>query len=356
MEVSRASQTERFVALDGLRGVAALAVITDHVYSPLLTGFFGSRYLAVDFFFVLSGFVIAHVYAERLASGLSFTSFMRARVIRLYPLYFAGLAAALALTAGLALKGWVEVSPPQLGAATGLSLFMLPTPAALSPAPVNIYPFNGPAWSLFFELIANAAFALLILRLNARLLGAILIIAAAGVVWVGVKDGLLAGGYNWETFVGGFPRVFYGFFAGVAVYRIHRSVRLPALPAWAALAALIVLLAMPGEGAWRVAYDVTAALILFPLLVAICASRQLAGASARVAGWMGLVSYGVYILHVPIRDWLYAVLNVIGVDPPGAIMVLLVATIAIAATALLHVLYDAPVRRWLSRPKRTAEA
>lgn len=356
MEVSHSPQSERFVTLDGLRGIAALAVITDHVYSPTLNDLLASRYLAVDFFFVLSGFVIAHVYAERLASGLSFTKFMRARIIRLYPLYFVGLFLGASLMAGLWAKQWIDASGAHIAAATGFSLLMLPTPAALSPAPVNIYPFDGPAWSLFFELVANAAFALLILKLNTRLLIGIMVVAGAGVALIAAQTGNLAGGFNWETFWHGFPRVFYGFFAGVLVYRMHRAMRLPALPWWAAAGLLLALLMMPGEGAFRAVYEVTAVLLLFPLLVAFSANTAISGASATAAGWAGLVSYGVYILHVPIRDWLYAVFNVIQFDPPGETMLVLVTVLSVGGAAILHVVYDAPVRRWLSRSRRPATA
>ncbi|MGE0740465.1 MAG: acyltransferase family protein [Hyphomonadaceae bacterium] len=349
-------ERERFLVLDGMRGLAALAVITDHVYSPALTGFLASRYLAVDFFFVLSGFVLMHVYGARLARGMSVTAFMQARLSRLYPLYVAGLAIGVLHAVLMTFKGWSDVSWGQLAAGAGFGLFVLPTPPALSPTTDNIYPFDGPAWSLFFELVSNLAFAALFLRLNERVLGAIVAVSAAALAFTAFTYGRVDGGHAWANFAGGFPRVFYGFFAGVLTYGVYRAAKLPALPAWAAFAILLALLALPGEGAVRAPLELFATLIAFPLLVLFSANAHVGGAAGWAAYWAGLLSYGVYILHVPIRDWLNAGLHIVAPDwaPPGALMVALVAGCALAAALVLHVIYDVPARRWLTRWRRRA--
>jgi|CXWL01.1.fsa_nt_gi peptidoglycan/LPS O-acetylase OafA/YrhL len=346
-----AAEARRFVTLDGMRGLAALAIITDHVDSPFFNAALPGRYLAVDFFFVLSGFVLSHVYGRRLADGLSALAFMRARFIRLYPLYLVGLLAGAALTAILVLKGWNDASWGDIAAATALGLVMAPTPEAISPSIYNIYPFDGPAWSLFFELIANLAFGLVFLRLTKSVLAGILVLGAVGVGWVGLHFGELAGGFNADNFIAGFPRVTFGFFAGVLVHRLYLKHPAPALPPLAAFAALLAVFAVPAQGAWRALFDVLAALLIFPVLVAVCADSSPRGALARAASALGALSYGVYILHVPVRDWLRTVLAVLapGVELPGIAMVASVAALTVAAAALLHVVYDEPVRRWLSR-------
>src|SRR5215510_8290030 len=101
-----ASETHRFLVLDGLRGVAAFAVILDHVSSTTLRAWLPGRYLAVDFFFVLSGFVLAHAYSARLACGMTAAGFMKIRLIRLYPLYLLGLALGLLVPVIASLRGW----------------------------------------------------------------------------------------------------------------------------------------------------------------------------------------------------------------------------------------------------------
>jgi peptidoglycan/LPS O-acetylase OafA/YrhL len=282
---------------------------------------------------------------------MSALDFMKIRAIRLYPLYLVGLLAGALLAAALALRGWTDVSWPSIAASTALGLVMLPVPAVLSASTHNIYPFDGPAWTLFFELLANAAFALVFLRLGARVLGAILAVSAIALVFSAAHFGGLFGGYNWENFAGGFPRVFWGFFAGVLVHRLHLRRAGPGLPPWAAFAALLAILAFPATGQTRAWFDAAAALVLFPLLVAGSANSHVEGAVSRVSSWLGLLSYGVYILHVPIRDWLVVLLAVLapGADIPGVAMFALVAGAAIGAAAILDKVYDAPVRRRLLR-------
>ena len=80
----------RFTGLDGLRGLAALAVFGAHVPDPLLRDALPGCDLAVDLFFALSGFVLAHAYFERLRKGMGVGTFFKRRVIRLYPLYALG--------------------------------------------------------------------------------------------------------------------------------------------------------------------------------------------------------------------------------------------------------------------------
>jgi peptidoglycan/LPS O-acetylase OafA/YrhL len=98
-------QVRAFPAMDGIRGIAAILVALFHFRATFLhydNNVIGDGYLAVDLFFVLSGFVLAHAYEHRFARGMTTFEFMRARVIRLYPLYFVGLAiASMAMFAGI---------------------------------------------------------------------------------------------------------------------------------------------------------------------------------------------------------------------------------------------------------------
>src|SRR5665213_808430 len=164
--------TRSFVTLDGLRGIAALAVVTRHAPAffsfisiyvlpldgskvPIPVGPFRESYLAVDFFFALSGFVLAHAYGDRLRGGMSATRFMTIRLIRLYPLYFLALLISLPLFLwGFARGGIAPTYPMSNWLFAVLFLPSLASPNAL-------FPLNYPAWSLFFELLANAAFGLI---------------------------------------------------------------------------------------------------------------------------------------------------------------------------------------------------
>lgn len=342
---------DRFVVLDGLRGVAALAVITDHVSSDFFMGALPGRYLAVDFFFVLSGFVLAHVYAERLRSKMSLFAFMRVRVIRLYPLYVVGLAMAAVLAAIHVVNGWRDASATQLFGAIAFGLFMLPSPPAFSLWHNSPYSLNGPSWSLFFELFVNVIFAAVARWLTPTLCLVFMAIAGAMLAPTAFYFGQLDGGFAWDNFIAGFPRVVFGFFTGVWIYQMRARRRWPTVPAWVAFVLLIAVFAVPAEGIWRAAYDLGAVLLLFPAIVAISADARADGVLFRLSASLGLVSYGVYILHVPIWDWLKLMSDMAGLSLPGYVNVLIVAALAVTAAAVLTKLYDEPARRLLSRKR-----
>jgi peptidoglycan/LPS O-acetylase OafA/YrhL len=351
--MARASHDgDRFVLLDGMRGAAALVVITDHVPSDFFMGLLPGRYLAVDFFFALSGFVLAHVYGARLASGMSALDFMRVRLIRFYPLYIFATLAGAALAFAYTWKGWNEASFTQDLASLGFGAAFLPTPPGLSVHPNEPFPFNGPAWSLFFELAINAVFAIIALRLSNRVLGTILLVSGAALVLTGFYFGRLDGGFQWSNFFAGATRVSYAFFAGVLVYRLRSYWRVPALPPALAFAALIAIFRVPAQGEWRAVFDLIAALFLFPLLIAFSADARPRGAFLTTCATMGALSYGFYVLQVPVRDWISVVSGLYFPafqQLPGAASVILIAAATAVAAAILNAVYDIPVRRFLTR-------
>jgi peptidoglycan/LPS O-acetylase OafA/YrhL len=354
-----AGRRQVFSALDGMRGVAALIVVERH--RPEM--FFGTPahggHLAVDLFFILSGFVIAYAYAQRLSDGLGLGRFMLARVIRLYPLYLLATLFGAALFAAqlmVAPEGGAR-SWDRLAVSLGFGLIFLPTPMAWSFDANALFPINGPAWSLFFELAVNLAFALLILRLT---LPVLLTLVAAGAVlfggaalWAGTADI----GYNAATFLGGFPRVTFGFFMGVMLFRIWQARPDVALPSWLtwallALVALTMLWPMPaaGSGMPRVAFEMVVCFVVFPIVVLAGACTQPGPRGARLCAVLGASSYGVYVFHMPASRFVVAAAERLGFDIAALAPLIGVAFLAclFAFAVAIHHAFDVPVRRWLT--------
>ncbi len=341
----------RFLLLDGLRGVAAFAVILDHVPGGWLGEMVPGRYLSVDFFFVLSGFVLAHAYGRRLGAGWSPFAFMAARLIRLYPMYLMALAIGMGLAVLGALRGWTGPGWGDIPVVAGFSLLFLPTPPGTGFGHGELYPANAPAWSLFFELAANAAYGLAARFLTWRVMALILVMGAGATAFTLLRhQGTGGPGWLWQHMDAGLARVTYGFFAGVAIYRLRGQVKLWAMPWWLAVAAFVAIIAVRAPEGWRVAYDIAAGLVLMPLLVMFACGAKVSGGVARACGVFGVVSYGVYVLHVPLFASLGVAAGAAGTAlGEGPVLALAVGLLAALAAGVAHFVYDKPVRRWFTQ-------
>ena len=352
--------TERtFVALDGLRGVAAIMVALRH--APFLwegpaasTGWMGNSYLAVDLFFVLSGFVLEHAYRRRFRQGLSVRSFMLARLQRLYPLYALAFILSLPFLLGQLAAGAPDRAQTILGLLCSALMLPTPDPAHLD---ADLYPFNFAAWSLFFEVAANLLFAALGKRLDTKsviwLVGgfALALVVCATMGWLGFgieadKRGVLGGGPTWETFGAGVIRVGFSFFAGVLVYRFYETARLPAArPGFAisAFALVTAILALDFPSSLDLALSLFSVIVVFPLAITICARFDPPrGALANTMQTLGLLSYGIYVLQVVTFHAVEACARHIEVQSAlvGLVAIPVVAAVAYAATVFV----DVPVR------------
>jgi peptidoglycan/LPS O-acetylase OafA/YrhL len=346
-----------FYTIDGLRGIAALLVVCRHIV-PLHGGTltFQSSYLAVELFFLFSGFVIAHAYDKRFAAGMKFWEFVKVRLIRLYPLYFLGLAIAVLTIPAARLMG-LKTWPLEPGVLIP-NLFILPT--LISFGGGLVFPFNNPSWTLFFELVGNYAYALMYKGLNNRRLAIVVLISAAFLTWTAFHFHSLDVGYNWRHFVGGFGRVFFSFFMGVAVYRFQDLKPCPIrISPWILMVAMTALLVQTvPRGLDRELYDVICAVVVFPVFAYLATAVEPGplGQKAFVLG--GASSYALYLIHAPLGGALNVLFLVYG-RPKGS---LLLGLSFIAVVAVLSVLvekyYDGPVRRWLTRitGKRPREA
>ncbi|PSJ40817.1 acyltransferase family protein [Allosphingosinicella deserti] len=335
MSIVEKRHSDHLLTLDALRGIAALAVVLTHIGAIAnrpQVGAYG--YLAVDLFFIMSGFVIGRAYEPRILAGMSWRAFMTLRIVRLYPVLALGcLAAVLAAP-----------SPTWPAFAQFLLIPDFSTPA--------LFPLNEVLWSLFFEIVINGAHAACARKLTTSKL--VIAVALAGLAflaatWIHSGPGV---GWGRDSFFGGFARVAWGYGIGLLIYRLTSSNTL-VLPAWPAAFPVFVLgifLLAPnsGFGALRVLFAV---FLLFPVMAALSTNAVVPKSLAGLAAWLGAVSYPLYAVHYPI-------LKLAASWQPGSlgwggtiVVILLVSTV-------IEYGIDAPLRRRLRRrrPARNGAA
>ncbi len=338
-----------FATLDAMRGAAALMVVIWHA-GALFGWRPASGYLAVDLFFILSGFVLAHAYDAKFASGMGVLDFMRVRIIRLYPLYVLGMVVMLAgLLAAVIMGAPGAWAPARIALAAATAAAFLPTPGGES-----LYPLNPPAWSLGLELLVNILFvatwgALRSVRAMVILLG----VAGGVLVGAALYFGSLNVGHQWAGAWGGIPRILYGFFLGVLILRLRRErkilLRLGALPP---VVVMVALLTLAPDGGLRPAYDMVCTLVLFPLIVLAGSSSEPAHRLRDFYGFLGRISYAIYVLHVPLLAIVLGMMAKLGWSEHGWGVGLAFLAGLIVSAYLADRLYDDPVRGLVGRLTR----
>ncbi|MBB3957771.1 peptidoglycan/LPS O-acetylase OafA/YrhL [Novosphingobium sediminicola] len=333
-------------------------------YSENSFRLFPTATCAVDFFFILSGFVLAHSYGAR--SDLTVGSFMLKRVIRLYPLLFLG------TLIGLPWLFWMAAPYPQgvmktaiagLTNAVYLPYFGWRPPELGNLGSPEAYPINGPEWSLFFELAVNIIFLYLV-RLSMKVnfwlaFGSLVFMLVLSLVMARAfgKSGVaLPGGWDLMSFPVGFPRVIFGFSLGIAIYRmldLESFRRIEPVFLQSAAGALVVSAVFvtmftfaPGKGHAALLYLIQIA-IFCPLFVVIGAKTAPCNAGlTRIIRLLGFLSYPIYCIHIPVKNETSLLFNYFAlpteVEPFAATFL----TFVIAALAGKYL--DIPVRRWLT--------
>lgn len=338
-------------ALDGLRGVAAFAVMLTHFCVSLGLGAAPKAYLAVDFFFVLSGYVLAHAYEDRLRRPGFFLPFLRLRLVRLYPLIPLGmLFGFLAFFGRNLLARDKGVDLPTLLSVLGAGLLLLPFGRIPNANENHDFPFNPPIWSLMFEMIANLAYAALARWLSGRLLLILVTLSGLGLAVICQQQGRLDLGEEKGFFAFGLLRVTFSFFAGVGLFRMAAwTSRLPILSFWL-LAILLFLTFQVPQALLPRLYDAGCILILYPLAVALGLKAGLKEEGRRWALLFGRLSYPLYVTHFPfmfVSTFLY---NRFPMAEPvrwGVLAVECAVAIGFAWLALRW--YDEPLRSKLRR-------
>jgi len=350
-------------ALTALRGLAALAVLLFHSSSLVLhqasveqPRIWGRGYLAVDFFFALSGFVIGLAYEARFAQGLAFGSFARIRLIRLYPVITLGVILGgleFAFTGGFLI--W-RTEPFAVWPCVLLQMLFVPFAFSRTQA----YPLDVVQWSLFFELFGNAVHALIVGLLSTRRLTWITGLAAVVVIYADWSRGTLSAGWSWANFPFGFARLAFSYSAGLLIYRQWRSGSLPKFNAGYLVAAALLFSALAAPKTAAIP-DSVFVLFVFPVVLMIAVQTQPARRLSGIVKWMGEVSYPLYALQVPVLTAATFLILHSTSRPLNAMIEGAAIGVAVLLSWLAARYYDAPLRRWLMartsrRPALPSEA
>ena len=355
--------------LDGLRGVAALMVIFYHGLEAFATSPIDQRfnhgYLAVDFFFILSGFVIGYVYDDRWKT-MTTKDFIKRRLIRLHPMVVLGAVLGVIAFCIQGCEKWdgTQVSISMVMLALLINLFLIPAVPGSGPeirGNGEMYPLNGPSWSLFFEYIGNIMYALFIRRMSTKALTALVVLAGIGLASFAIFNfsgaGHLGVGWTMEEYnlIGGFLRVLFSFSIGLLMSRVFKPI--PVKGAfWICSLAIVVLLSMPyvgnGEALWMNGiYDSVCAILIFPMLVYLGASGKTTDKhSARICKFLGDISYPLYMVHYPLIYLYFGWVkkeNLTFAEAWPEALALVIGSIVLAYISLK--LYDEPVRRYLTK-------
>ena len=367
----------RYEILDGLRGVAAVLVVLFHLLETYSNGqstqIINHGYLAVDFFFVLSGFVIGYAYDDRW-NKMTTWGFFKRRLVRLQPMVIMGTVVGTCFYLfgqgdGFPLIG--NVAGWKVLLAFVMGCLMIPCGAGMDIRGWGeMNSFNGPNWSLTWEYVGNILYALVFRRLPK--IGLAILAAAAAFCTLDLcldwnVFGLLTEGHAGHryTVIGGWSltseqvyvgltRLFYPFIIGLLISRIGKFIKVKNGFWWCSLI-LAVLFSIPcvggADNVLNGVYNATCILILMPLVVMMGAGSQIKGEkSAKVCNFLGEISYPLYITHYPLMymqmNWAWS-----HPDAPAYAHVMVcigcfLLSIGIAYACLK--LYDIPVRKWLT--------
>ncbi|GAE22536.1 acyltransferase family protein [Bacteroides pyogenes] len=351
--------------LDGLRGVAALVVVCFHIFEAYATSHLDQRinhgYLAVDFFFILSGFVIGYAYDDRW-KRMTIKEFIKRRLIRLHPMVVMGavIGAVMFYTQGCSVWDVTKVSIGLLLLSMLLNALLIPMTTGFEIRGVGeMYPLNGPSWSLLFEYIGNLLYVFFIRKLSTVALSVLVLLAAFGLgifaIFGPLGDICVGYAMTGENIVGGFLRLLFSFSAGLLMSRLFNPVRIKGA-FWIGGISIVMLAAVPriggSENLWMNGiYDTVCVVLLFPLIVWLGASGKTTDrVTTRICTFLGDISYPLYMVHYPFIYLYYAWVKnenlTFAESLPGA-LALIVGSVLLAYLCLK--LYDEPVRKFLTK-------
>lgn len=351
--------------LDGLRGVAALMVVWFHIFEAYASSHLDQQinhgYLAVDFFFILSGFVIGYAYDDRWKT-MTIKDFIKRRFIRLHPMVVIGaiIGAIMFYFQGCSFWDVSKVSVTMLIIATLMNAFLIPaTPGFEIRGVTEMFPLNGPSWSLFFEYIGNILYAFFIRKLPTKALSLLVLLAGCGLaafaIWGPYGDICAGFSLTGDNILGGSLRLLFSFSAGLLLSRVFKPANIKGA-FWICSLSVVALLAVPriggSENMWMNGlYDTVCFAFLFPLIVYLGASGKTTDkTTTQICKFLGDISYPLYMVHYPFIYLYYAWVKngelTFVQSLPGALS-LFIGSILLAYLCLK--LYDEPVRKYLTK-------
>lgn len=352
----------RLPILDGLRGVAAFIVVAYHIFDSDPVNRVNHGYLAVDFFFMLSGYVMGYAYDDRWDT-MSVGSFFRRRLVRLHPMVVIGsIIGALFFYFGASSLFEIvnRTSFGMLLLSTVLGALLIPSLKSMDVRGWGeSYPLNGPEWSLFFEYIANLAYAFWIRKFSIRVLGVLSAVFAGVLAGVIVTSQTGTVGCGWLFTVDhvwkGMVRMLFPFLTGLFLFRLGKTIRIKHAMIFASLA-LLVTLPMPRVGPAAMPwvnglYECAILMILLPAVVLIGAGSQpVTRFGEKACVFLGELSYPLYLVHYPIHYVFYAWLS--NHKPSWSVRTPVAIGVYVSSLALGYVVMrfvDTPIRKRLAR-------
>jgi peptidoglycan/LPS O-acetylase OafA/YrhL len=351
---------QHYQILDGLRGIAAIAVVIFHFMEFIIPdyskSFIAHAYLSVDFFFCLSGFVIAYAYDERI-KRLGTIEFLKLRLIRLQPFVIIGSIIGLLAFVFDPFSNLFQT----YGWATTLLMFL--ASSFLIPYPVvheryfNLFHLNPPTWSLFWEYIANVFYGLVLYKMKTKVLFVLTLIAAMILFYEAKISGFLGVGWGGDNIHGGGVRVLYSFLIGMFIYRANLVIKNKL--GFLSIGVLLTLAFLfPFNDKMNFLIDPLLAVFYLPFIVALGAGGCLTSLWKKGCIFLGEISYPLYMIHYPFM-WLF--LSYMEAMKPSLntlVMLVPVITILLIAMAYLLLKYiDQPIRNFLIKrnsQKKTA--
>jgi peptidoglycan/LPS O-acetylase OafA/YrhL len=355
--------------LDGMRGIAAIAVMIYHFTMFQNVRILSNASVAVDLFFILSGFVIMHAYGGKIVNIRTFIDYIKRRFVRIYPDFLVGVILGLPVLFLMQRASSTNISTSGLIYSFALNIFCLPvfdnfftnTMGSQFRTFGEIFPGNPPAWSLFFEIFISFFFPVLALC-RMKMLSRIVIYSLAVLIIFSTINALsnhdfpiiYSGGWGAENFFCGIPRVFFGFSFGVLIYRLKDDLK---INHWAEKLKLStvnpvylycgILVIFSNTEFFYGLYTIFVIGVLLPAVVWVGSKVKITRSiSKKWAHRLGLLSFPIYCIHFPIGR-LFNLLSQYRPMPNWAIDMGAVATTLLLST-FLAVFYEPLSKKILS--------